>query len=140
MLDIQISMGILQRATSLFPLNVRKQTAIGLKSGGAQCGAAATEEGHNGLMDKVYDHLWQCLYYSQWHNNLCSSFLFVLELPNHEKAMVVVSQCLSQNQSHFYRSPAMRSFYTTYSKVWARFGSIGLVKMIKICTNNLKNI
>ena len=122
MLDIQISMGILQRATSLFPLNVRKQTAIGLKSGGAQCGAAATEEGHNGLMDKVYDHLWQCLYYSQWHNNLCSSFLFVLELPNHEKAMVVVSQCLSQNQSHFYRSPAMRSFYTTYSKVWARFG------------------
>ena len=73
MLDIQISMGILQRATSLFSLNVRKQTAIGLKSGGgAQCGAAATEEGHNGLMDKVYDHLWQCLYYSQWHNNLCS--------------------------------------------------------------------
>ena len=103
MLDIQISMGILQRATSLFPLNVRKQTAIGLKSGGgALCGAAAAaEEGHNGLMDKVYDHLWQCLYYSQWHNNLCSSFLFVLELPNHEKAMVVVSQCLSQNQSHF---------------------------------------
>ena len=103
MLDIQISMGILQRATSLFSLNVRKQTAIGLKSGGgALCGAAAAaEEGHNGLMDKVYDHLWQCLYYSQWHNNLCSSFLFVLELPNHEKAMVVVSQCLSQNQSHF---------------------------------------
>jgi hypothetical protein len=57
----------------LFSLNVRKQTAIGLKSngGGAQCGAAS-EEGHNGLMDKVYDHLWQCLYYSQWHNNLCS--------------------------------------------------------------------
>jgi hypothetical protein len=64
-------MKILQRATSLFSLNVRKQTAIGLKSGGgAHCGAAPTEEGHNGLMDKVYDHL--CLYYCQWHNNLCS--------------------------------------------------------------------
>ena len=95
-LDICISMRILQRATSLFSLNVRKQTAIGLKSG-----AAATEKGHNGLMDKVYDHPWQCLYYSQWHNNLCSKFFFVLELPNHEKAMVVVSQCLSRNQSHF---------------------------------------
>ena len=72
-LDICISMRILQRETSLFSLNVRKQTAIGLKSdGGGGGGVAATEEGHNGLMDKVYDHLWQCLYYSQWHNNLCS--------------------------------------------------------------------
>ena len=33
-LDICISIRILQRATSLFSLNVRKQTAIGLKSGG----------------------------------------------------------------------------------------------------------
>ena len=74
-LDICTSMRILQSATSLFSLNVREQTAIGLKSGGGarrRRSAAATEEGHNGLMDKVYDHLWQCLYYSQWHNNLCS--------------------------------------------------------------------